>query len=185
MIHRLVRDDTLHSRLLLLVLALGLALASSAHARSDDRNHPLTADSDRNDCIIEDGAPCMLVGNVHIRQGSLDIRAERADLRLAEGEVRSVLLTGAPVQMTQQTDSGGTVNADAQEVHYDLTTEIITLTKQAQVQQPGRSSIAGERIVYNARTHQVQGGGEGSGRVRLQFEPQNRADDASDNGNQP
>jgi len=159
---------------LLLPALLLAAISTAALARSDDRNQPLTADADRNDCIIEDGAPCMLIGNVHIRQGSLDIRAERADLRLAGGEVRSVQFSGAPVHMTQQTDSGGTINAAAREAHYELATEVVTLTNTASVQQPGRSSIAGDRIVYNVRTHQVQGGGEGSGRVRLQFEPQNK-----------
>jgi len=170
MIHLPVKDNTLRPCLALLLAALSAA----AFARSDDRNQRLTADADRNDCIIEDDAPCMLIGNVHIRQGSLDIQAERADLRLAAGEVRSVQLTGTPVRMTQQTDSGGTINASAHEAHYDLVTEIVTLTNTATVQQPGRSSIAGDRIVYNTRTHQVQGGGEGGGRVRLQFEPQNK-----------
>jgi len=168
----------LHPCLPLLALLL-LAISSTAIARSDDRQQPLTADADRNDCIIEDGAPCMLIGNVHIRQGSLEIRAERADLRLARGEVRSVLLSGEPVHMTQDTDTGGTINATANEAHYDIATDILTLTQNADVQQPGRSRIAGERIVYNTRTHQVQGGGDGN-RVRLQFEPQNNNEN---NGN--
>jgi len=158
-------------RLPLFALLLA-AVSATALARSDDRKQPLTADADRNDCIIEDGAPCRLLGNVHIRQGTLDIRAERADLRLAGGEVQSVELTGAPVQMTQETDTGGTINATAHEAHYDIASDTLTLTKTANVQQPGRSLIAGERIVYNTRTHQVQGGGDGN-RVRLQFEPQN------------
>jgi len=173
------RDNALRPSLPLLALLL-VAVSAAVFARSDDRNQPLTADADRNDCIIEDGAPCLLIGNVHIRQGSLDIRAERADLRLAGGEVRSVQFSGAPVRMTQQTDSGGTINATAHEAHYELATEIVTLTNTATVQQPGRSSIAGERIVYNVRTHQVQGGGEGNGRVRLQFEPQNPPENSGD-----
>jgi len=177
MIHFLVRDNTVHSGSVLFALLLLAAVSTTALARSDDRNQPLSADADRNDCIIEDGAPCMLIGNVHIRQGSLDIRADRADLRLVGGEVRSIQLTGAPIRITQQTDSGGTINATANQAHYDLSTEIVTLTHAANVQQPGRSSISGERIVYNTRTHQVQGGGEGSGRVRLQFEPQSKDDD--------
>jgi len=179
--HCPVREPRLRRHLLstftrlLPVLPVLLALsAAPALARSTDRNHPLTADADRNDCIIEDDAPCMLIGNVHIRQGTLDIQAERADLRLSGGEVRSVLLNGTPVRMRQESDSGGTINAAANEAHYDLATDVLTLTQNASVQQPGRSSIAGERITYNTRTHQVQGGGAGGGRVRLQFEPQNK-----------
>jgi len=181
MTHLLVRDNILRPCLPLLVLIL-TAVSTTAHARSDDRNQRLTADADHNDCIIEDDAPCILSGKVRIRQGTLDIRAERADLRLAEGEVRTVKLTGKPVRMTQKTDSGGTINATASQADYDLATEVLILTEKASVQQPGRGSIAGERIVYNTRTNQVQGGGEGSGRVRLQFEPQNKPDQGSNNG---
>jgi len=151
---------------------LALCIPAAALARSSDRQQPLTADADRNDCIIADNAPCVLIGNVHIRQGTLDIRAARADLRLAGGEVRSTTLTGAPVRMTQETDSGGILNAASQQVDYNLGTDVVILTGSASVQQPGRSSIAGERIVYNMRTGQVQGGGgDGGGRVRMTFEP--------------
>jgi len=169
MIRLFTKEGPLHP--LLPTLTVLMFAASAAHARSDDRTQSLTADADRNDCIIEDGAPCKLLGNVHIRQGTLDIRAERADLRLAGGEVQSVQLSGTPVHMTQETDTGGTINASAHEAHYDIASDTLTLTQTANVQQPGRSLIAGERIVYNTRTHQVQGGGDGS-RVRLQFEPQ-------------
>jgi len=153
------------------VLLLALAAVADVSARSSDRNQPLTADADRNDCIIEDNAPCVLIGNVHIRQGTLNIHAERADLRLARGEVRRVTLTGTPVQMTQETDNGDPLNAAASQADYDLGTDVVVLTGNASVQQPGRSLIAGELITYNMRTGQVQGGGAGNGRVRLQFEP--------------
>jgi len=181
MTHLLVRDNLLRLRLSLFALLL-LTLSASVLARSDDRNQRLTADADRNDCIIEDDAPCILIGKVRIRQGTLDIHAERADLRLAEGEVRSVQLTGKPVRMSQKTDSGSTINATAQQADYDLATEVLILTQKARVQQPGRGSIAGEHIIYNIRTHQVQGGGEGNGRVRLQFEPQNKNENSDHEG---
>jgi len=173
-----VRDKLLRPCLLLFVLLLAAA-STEVFARSDDRNQRLTAEADHNDCIIEDNAPCILSGNVRIRQGTLDIHAERADLRLAGGEVRSVKLTAAPaapVRMTQETDNGGTINARANKADYDIASDVLILTENASVQQPGRSSIAGERIVYNTRTQQVQGGGEGNGRVRLQFEPQQKPD---------
>jgi len=182
MIHLPVRDNALRPCLLLLFALLLACMSASVSARSDDRNQRLTADADRNDCIIEDDAPCVLTGNVRIRQGSLDIRAARADLRLAEGEVRTVKLTGKPVKMTQKTDNGSTINASANQADYDLASEVLVLTEKATVQQPGRGSIAGEHIIYNTRTHQVQGGGEGGGRVRLQFEPQNKTDDGDNKG---
>ena len=60
-----------------------------------------------------------------------------------------------------------------------------TITGGATVKQPGQGSIAGERIVYNMRTGQVQAGGEKG--VHLQFEPRNRTPgvDAKPAGSKP
>ena len=53
--------------------------------------------------------------------------------------------------------------------------DTVVLTGGAVVNQPGRGRMEGERIVYNMASGQVQGGGEGQGRVRMQFEPRNRS----------
>lgn len=157
-----------------LLLVLAAAAPFQAPAKSTDRNQTLVVDADRNDCTLDESGPCIVSGNVHIVQGTLDIQAARADIRQSGGEPRQVKLTGSPVRMKQEMDAGGTMNATAGQIDYDLQADTVIFTGKAVVQQPGRGSIAGERIVYNMRTGQVQGGGEGGGRVRLQFEPRNK-----------
>lgn len=159
-----------------LVLAVAaLACTSAVLAKSSDRQQTMQVQADRSDCTVTDSGPCILTGNVHIVQGSLEINAARADLRQADGDIRSAKLTGSPVRLKQEMDNGGLMNATAAQVDYDLAQDTVVFTGKAVVQQPGRGSISGERIVYNMRTGQVQGGGgESGGRVNLSFEPRNR-----------
>nr|QMS48037.1 LptA, protein essential for LPS transport across the periplasm [uncultured bacterium] len=151
-----------------MTLAACAAFASAAVAKSSDRNQTMHVDAGGSDCTINDSGTCVLSGGVKIQQGTLDVRQ-------VDGDPRSVKLTGSPVRLKQEMDSGELMNAIASQVDYDLAEDIIVFVGNATVQQPGRSSIAGDRIVYNMRTGQIQGGGEGSGRVRIQFEPRNKA----------
>lgn len=158
-----------------LVLAIAaLACAGAVPAKTSDRNQTMKVDADRSDCTVTDSGPCVLTGNVHIVQGSLEIQAARADIRQGDGDIQSAKLSGSPVRLKQDMDNGGTMNATASQVDYDLQQDTVVFTGKAVVQQPGQGSISGERIVYNMRTGQVQGGGDG-GRVSLQFEPRNKA----------
>ncbi len=156
-----------------LLIALCAALAvGSAWARSSDRNQPMDITSNTSNCTLNDSAPCILAGNVHIVQGSLDVRAARADIRQAGGDIQRVLLTGAPVVLRQQLDSGSMLNARASNVDYDLPRETVVFTGNVEIDQPGRGTMSGPRIVYNMRTGQVQGGGgEQGGQIRTRILP--------------
>ncbi len=158
-----------------LLLITTAVLAGNALAKSSDRNQTLNAESDTSDCRMVDNAPCILSGNVKITQGTLDIQAARADFTIRDSDIRMVKLTGSPARMSQEMDNGGRINATASQIDYDRATDTIVLTGNASIQQPGQGSIASERVVYNMSTGQIQGGGgQGGGRVRLQFEPRNR-----------
>ncbi len=166
---------TPHAAKLVLGLAV-VAVSGAALGKTSDRQQTMQVQANRSDCTVTESGPCVLTGNVHIVQGSLVIDAARADLRQADGEIRAAKLTGSPVRLKQDMDNGGTMNAPAAQVDYDLAQDTVVFTGKATVRQPGRGSIAGERIVYNMRTGQVQGGGGSEGgRVTLQFEPRNRA----------
>ncbi|WP_202839495.1 lipopolysaccharide transport periplasmic protein LptA [Luteimonas saliphila] len=160
-----------------LVLAIAaICCAGTAMAKSSDRQQTMRVQANKSDCTVTESGPCVLTGNVHIVQGTLVIDAARADIRQGDGDIQSAKLSGSPVRLKQQMDNGGTMNATAAQVDYDLQQDTVVFIGGAVVQQPGRGSIAGERIVYNMRTGQVQGGGgTDGGRVTLQFEPRNRA----------
>ena len=160
------------ARLLLLAIAL---VPVAASAKSSDRNQTLSVDAGGSDCSVSnERLPCLFTNGVTITQGTLEIQATRADVRRSGGEFQRVILTGGPVKMKQQMDDGGWVDATAAQADYNMTSDTVVLTGDAIVNQPGRGRMEGQRIVYNMSSGQVQGGGEGQGRVRMQFEPRNR-----------
>lgn len=156
------------------LLALAAALAAGgAWAKSSDRNQPMDLTSDASDCSVGyEGGPCVFTGNVRIVQGSLDVRAAKADVRRGGGDIRRVLLSGSPVRLRQELDGGGSIDATAANVDYDLQTETVVFTGNVEITQPGRGTIGGGRIVYNMQNGRVQGGGaEGGGQVRTRILP--------------
>ena len=156
---------------LLAVAALAPALAP---ARTSDRNQPMTLDSDSSDCNQADAAgKCVFSGNVVIVQGTLDIRAGRAEVLRRNGEIDQVILTGKQATMKQQMDDGSMMNASADRIVYEVGREVLTLTGNFKIESP-RGSNSGQKMVYNMATGQMQSGGDGT-RVRTVIQPKTAA----------
>ena len=155
----------------LLALA-AVAACAPAWAKSSDRSQPMDLTSNSNDCSVADeGGPCVFTGNVRIVQGTLDVRAAKADVRRGGGDIQKVILTGTPVRLKQDLDSGGSIDATANTVDYNLQTETVVFTGNVEIDQPGRGTMSGGRIVYNMATGRVQGGGDEGGQVRTRILP--------------
>lgn len=155
----------------LLAVAMLAGLSAPADARRSDRNQQMVIDADRGDYATDASAPSVLRGNVTIVQGTLNIRADRADIHQTRGgDIARVVLHGAPATLRQQLDDGTPMNVRATQIDYDHQREVAVFTGNVHVQQP-RGSLSGERVTYNMATGQVQSGGEGSGRVRMTIQP--------------
>lgn len=159
---------------LTLLAIVALAAAGSAGARSTDRNQPMDTESDHQNGTFTGDSVNQLSGNVHITQGSLDVRAARAEITMRDGEAVRAVLTGAPVVLTQQMDDGTPITARASTVDYNLKAQTATFTGNVQIQQP-RGTMTGARVVYNLDTGNIESGGEGNGRVRMHILPKNAA----------
>ena len=156
----------------LALAALALLAAAPAQAKSSDRNQPMTLDSDSSDCNQgQANSRCIFTGSVVITQGTLDIRAERAEIVQRNGEIEQVVLTGKQASMKQDMDDGSTMNARADRIVYEPAKELLTLTGNYQVDS-ARGSNSGQRMVYNMASGQVRSGGDGS-RVRTVIQPRN------------
>jgi lipopolysaccharide export system protein LptA len=127
--------------------------------------------SDRSDCSLNDNEQCKFIGNVVITQGSLRIQANSAVIHRVNGDSNRAVLTGTPVKLTQKLDNGSTFNADAATVDYDLANETVVLTGSVSIDQPGRGTMASQKITYDLKTGRVESGGEGNGRVSLRMLP--------------
>ena len=151
------------------LLAVALLAVGAADARTSDRNQPMDIEADRSDCGLGDNASCTLVGNVSIAQGSMQVGASRAVVQQVGGNPSRALLSGG-VTLRQTLDDGGTIDARAANVDYDMRTEVVIFTGDVTINQ-ARGTLTGQKAVYNMKTGQVQSGGQGSGRVKMRIMP--------------
>lgn len=157
--------------LLALAAVLGGLVAPGAAAKTSDRGQPMDIDAGRQEGTLDDRAPTILSGGVTIRQGSLDIRSDRAEISLSKnGSPQRAVLTGGPVVLKQQMDDGTPMTARASKVDYNLATEIVVFTGNVSIVQP-RGTMSGELVKYNLKTGQMDSGGEGGGRVKMTIQP--------------
>lgn len=168
------RMDPLNRRAavaLLAALAAAVPAFQPVLALESDRQQPLLINADSSDGTLGDGR-ATLRGHVEIRQGTLLVKADQADVEKTEGKVREVLLTGSPVLLQQEIENEGLVTATANRITYQVATGIVTLTGNADVDHP-QYQISGELLVYDMNLQHFQGsGGDNNGRIRIQLEPE-------------
>jgi lipopolysaccharide export system protein LptA len=154
----------------LAALVLGLA-AGPATALESDRAQPLDVNADSSDGTLGDGV-ATLRGNIEIRQGTLLIRADVANVQKSEGRVQRIELNGTPVTLQQEIEQQGQVTAEARTMEYEVATGIVTLTGTADVVHP-QYHISGEVLVYDMNKQHFRGSGdEESGRIRILLDPE-------------
>ena len=161
----------LHKRILLMTASLLLAMPGLLLALETDRQQPLEVNADSTDGSLGDGI-ATLKGNVEIRQGTMLIRSDIAEVEKVDGRVRKFELNGNPVHLQQEIEEEGLVTAEAKKVEYIVATGIVTLTGEADVIHP-QYHISGEILEYDMNTQHFQGsGGDSNGRIRIRLEPE-------------
>lgn len=158
---------------LLLAFAVAAVTVGPAWARSSDRNQAMDIEAGKQSGTFDDRAPAILSGGVHITQGSLDIRSDRAEISFTGGDPSRAVFTGSPVVLKQTMDDGTPMTSRATHVDYNLKSETIVFTGNVQVQQP-RGSMSGQRMVYNLKTGNIDSGGDGGGRVKMRILPKSQ-----------
>jgi lipopolysaccharide export system protein LptA len=155
-----------------LVLAAIAALvpATGALARSSDRQKAMDIEAGRQSGTLSGDSVNQLSGGVHITQGSLDITSSSATITLADGDPTRAVFTGGPVSLKQELDDGSPMSARADNVDYNLKTEIVVFTGNVSIANP-RGTLSGQRVVYNLKTGNVDSGGEGGGKVKVRILP--------------
>ena len=161
----------LHKRILFMTASFLLAMPGLLLALETDRQQPLEVNADSTDGSLGDGI-ATLKGNVEIRQGTMLIRSDIAEVEKVDGRVRKFELNGSPVHLQQEIEEEGLVTAEARKVEYIVATGIVTLTGEADVIHP-QYHISGEILEYDMNTQHFQGsGGDSNGRIRIRLEPE-------------
>lgn len=162
------------AKLALPILLAALLAPGTAWSKESDRNQPMSIDADHSEGnMAADNGTLRFNGNVVIVQGTLEIHADRADVIQKGGRTERVLLTGKQATLKQQMDDGSWMNARADQLDYNVDSEVIVLTGNYNIESD-RGSNAGQRMVYNTRSGQMQSGGDGT-RVRTVLQPKNKA----------
>ncbi|WP_313642393.1 lipopolysaccharide transport periplasmic protein LptA [Stenotrophomonas sp.] len=170
-------NPMLPAKLASITLLAALLAPGAVWAKASDRNQPMNIEASFNDCVFTDNGKCQFRGDVVITQGSLEIHADTADVIQRNGETERVILSGKQARLKQQMDDNTWMNARADNMDYNVNSEVIILTGNYNVESE-RGTNAGQRMVYNTRTGAMQSGGDGT-RVRTVIQPKNKAPAAS------
>jgi lipopolysaccharide export system protein LptA len=156
-----------------LLLAASLLAAGGALAKSSDRNQPMDITSGGQDGNFGDNAITRMWDGVEVKQGTLEIQADKGEIHSKDGEISRAVFTGKQARMKQVNDDGTPIDAVADRIDYDVVNDVVTLTGNYTIKSP-KGSNAGQKIVYNTRTGNMQSGGDGT-RVHTVIQPKNKA----------
>ena len=114
-----------------------------------------------------------LRGSVDIRQGTLRITADEAEVKKIDGRVASVTFRGQPAFLEQDIEEQGLVQATANVIEYQVASGIVTMTGNADVKHP-QYQISGELLTYDLNIQHFQGSGDqnGNGRIHILLDPE-------------
>lgn len=175
---------------ILLVIACALA-APAARAEKADRGKPMVLEADQPASMDLQRQVMVLTGNVSITQGTLNIRADRVELRETPDGYRTAVAIGTPgkpASYRQKRDGvDETVEGVADRIEFDGRADTLRFIGNGAVRRLRGGVVAdeitGALIVWdaNAELFSVQGGAASAanpgGRVRAVLSP--RADDAA------
>ena len=147
-------------------------LPAAAVALETDRQQPLEVNANSTDGTLGDGVTTLL-GSVDIRQGTLRILADEAEVEKTDGKVRQLTLRGDPAELEQEIEQQGRVKARARLIVYEVGSGIVTLSGNADVDHP-QYQIRGETLTYDMNIQHFRGQGEddGGGRIHIRMEPE-------------
>lgn len=160
------------------ICTLTLSLAEQALALPEDASQPIHISAD-SASINDNTGVTVYTGDVHIQQGTMQIRGDRVELyRNDAGEVDRIVSVGKPAEFEQQPQAEDPITyAYGLHMEYLVNAQQVTITEQARVEQ-GQDTFTGERIVYNMERAVVDAFSSESGQTRVQMVIQPKNDGA-------
>ena len=164
---------------------LSLAVIPATLALETDRQQPLEVNADSTDGMLGDGVTT-LSGHIEIRQGTLLIRADQAEVDKTDGKVTQIVLRGNTASLQQEIEEQGLVKAWANTIEYKVGTGMVILTGAAEVEHP-QYEVSGEQLRYDLNLQHFEGNGtkDGNGRVRIRLDPELATDAVEEKPDEP
>lgn len=143
-----------------LILLSGNAMAQDAVLDaqesniSTDFNLPVTLDS-KSQALDGKSKTSIFTDNVVIRQGSLELLADRVEVDAVDGTGNEIIIaSGTPASYKQRKDDGTWVEAKADEIIYKVASRTISLDGNALIMQ-SEVRVTGDLIVFDMAKEQI------------------------------
>lgn len=140
----------------LFALSSMLLLSANALALTGDTDQPIHVDSAQQAVDMISNV-VTLTGTVVVKQGSIDIRADKVVITRPNGVQGTEVVEGYgnPVTFYQLQDDGKPIKGHAQKVRYELANDYVILTGDAYLEQLD-SNVKGDRITYLVKQQQME-----------------------------
>ncbi|KAA8999232.1 lipopolysaccharide ABC transporter substrate-binding protein LptA [Affinibrenneria salicis] len=157
-----------------------LAISVPAMALQGDTSQPIHIDSAQQSLDMQ-GNTVTFSGNVVVKQGTIEIKADKVVVTRAQGDKGQEVIEGFgnPVTFYQMQDSGKPVKGHAQKMRYELANDFVVLTGNAYLEQLD-SNVKGDRITYRVKLQQMEAFSDKGNRVTTVLVPSQ----LQDKGNQ-
>ncbi len=138
---------------------------SNAYALEGDSKQPINIESTTQDFDMIKNT-ISFNGNVIITQGSIKINADKVVVLRQEGKKEIINAYGKPMRFHQILEGGKPIDGQGNTAHYDLGSEFLTLTGNAQLKQLD-SFVKANKITYDVKKQQLKATKQGkSSRVK-------------------
>ncbi|AKA38362.1 lipopolysaccharide ABC transporter substrate-binding protein LptA [Yersinia ruckeri] len=145
------------NKILHLLIASSLLAASvPALALTGDTDQPINITSDKQ-ALDMTGNTATFTDNVIVKQGSIEIKADRMVISRPGGDQSKTVIEGFgnPVTFYQMQDNGKPVKGHGQKLRYEVAKEFVILTGDAYLEQLD-SNIKGDKITYLVKEQQME-----------------------------
>jgi lipopolysaccharide export system protein LptA len=152
---------------------LFLCFSMPSWALSNDTEQPIYIDSDNQELDIQKNI-VTFTGNVILRQGSIDIRADKVVITRPNGQdgQETIDAYGKPATFHQIMDDGKPIDGAALKMRYETAIDFLKMTDEAILIQEG-SEIQGKVITYKIDEQRLVAESGSKKRVTTILQPKN------------
>ncbi|QGM80983.1 lipopolysaccharide transport periplasmic protein LptA [Otariodibacter oris] len=137
-----------------LFMATFIGISLNSYALKGDTDQPINITSGSQSLDLESNT-VIFSDNVLITQGSIKINAAKVTIIRKEGQREKIEAIGSPAKFEQTMDDGKPANGQANQINYDLGSEFLILTGNAELKQLD-SSIKANKITYDVKKQQLK-----------------------------
>ena len=156
------------------IVVLALLMSTSAFALESDFKANVVVNAKRQEVFIKQNR-VVFYDNVEVTQGTILINANQLTVLSSGSKGTEIMVAkGKPATFYQELDDGKKINAEANEIRYELGKKQLTLTGEALLRQAD-SEVKSNKIIYLIDKQEMiaESGSNASDRVITIFTPDN------------